>query len=300
LTRCFEASSPTSEPPVESPCFWRPKAKGAHWKRRIHLRDLKVGQKLTGSVQHELLEGKTGPKVFFECGVGRTNSKGEWSIVNGMMRLDKSKASVVNKRAARVRKKDEVELYVSRVQLGCGRLEVCASPEAVDKYKGEPKVPVTSLKAGQEVKGAVVRLLPYGAMVDVGANRLGLLHISKVGDLYGRYIDKEGGLVKAGLERGAKVRLVVESNEKKRLFLDFTETAKASSSMSDQKSSNESTTKETQNDAGMSADELAAWAAYASGDETSEEVEEDEDDDDDNDKYDEENDIEDSMGLGSY
>ncbi len=79
-----------------------------------------------------------------------------------------------------------------------------------------------SMKPGQEVVGTVKKLVPYGALVDIGANRLGLLHIKKVADLYGGYIDKEKGLKEAGLELGTKIKAQIESNEKKRLFLDFT------------------------------------------------------------------------------
>jgi predicted RNA-binding protein with RPS1 domain len=185
-----------------------------------------VGQRLSGHVVEEFLEARTGPKLFFECGVGQTNSKGEWRMVNGMLRLDRSKLSVAKKRTARIRKKDQVDLYVSRIQAECGRLEVCADPDNVKRYKSQGKVSVSSLKPGQEVVGEVVKLLPYGVMVDVGANRLGLLHIQKVADLYGRYINKEKGLDKFGLERGARIKLVVLSNEKKRLSLDFTEDVK--------------------------------------------------------------------------
>ena len=33
----------------------------------------------------ELLDGKTGPKIFFECSVGRTDARGTWSMVNGTL-----------------------------------------------------------------------------------------------------------------------------------------------------------------------------------------------------------------------
>lgn len=318
ITKCSMVPPLSNEaPPIEKPCFWKAEAVGSKWKERINLRDLQVGQKLTGHVVQELLEGKTGPKLFIECGVGRTNSKGEWSIVNGMLRLGRSKISVAKKRAARLRKKDEIEVYVSRVQIGCGRLEVCSSLDEVDKYRGDPKIPISAIKAGQEVTGVVTRLLPFGAIVDIGANRDGLLHIKKVADLYGKYIDKEKGLAEAGLERGAKVRLQVESNEDKRLFLDFTcdvkdEAEKDLAEASSSKSKNAPNQKAaTENAIDMSTEELAEWAAYASqegtiadSDDSANQVDPDDgnedDSEDDYDDYDEERDIEDSLGLGFY
>lgn len=208
----------------------------SRWKQRLDLKDLEVGQKLEGYVVQDLVENtQTGPKLFFECGVGRTNNRRrKWYMVNAMMRLGRrgSKLSVAKKRAARYRKKDSVDLYVSRVQPECGRLEVCATLEEVEtNYMDKNKqrktmIPITSLKPNQEVQGTIVKLLPYGAMVDVGANRQGLLHINKIADLYGRYIDKEKGMIKAGIERNAKVRLSVFSLNKRRLELDFTDDVK--------------------------------------------------------------------------
>lgn len=284
-------------------------------KERINIRDLKVGQKLSGYVVEDFLEAKTGPKIFLECGVGRTNGDGQWRRVNGMLRLDRAKASVTKKRAARLRKKKQVELFVSRIQTGCGRLEVCQTIEDVERYqKAAPKVPISDFIPGQEVTGKVIKLLPYGAMIDFGANRQGLLHIKKVADIYSKYIDKEKGLIAAGLERGAKVRLVVESNTKRRVSLDFTIDVKAEAEKERKKKlskQDNSSTQEQTSPNEMSADEVAAWEAYglqtqpsAEGNNENEEDDEDseEDDDyyDDEDDYDEETEIEDALGLGFY
>ena len=274
----------------------------------------------------ELLDGKTGPKIFFEVGVGRTDSKGRWSIVNGMLRLDRAKESVVRKRVARMRRKEPVELWVSRVQSGCGRLEVCLSKEDIQKYQSKPKAPVSSLLPGTEVKGRVVRILPYGVMVDVGANRLGLLHILKVRELYGKYIEQEKGLIEAGLERGANIRLCVKAIDKRRLELDFTDDVKTeanaeleakrskSSSSSSLPIASRTSSVEKQNNE-LSDEEMAEWAALAAAGDGQPTVvagnleeslkqgtadDEEEDSDDDYDDYDEQRDIEDSLGLGYY
>ena len=74
----------------------------------------------------------------------------------------------------------------------------------------------------------MIRVEPYGVLLDVGANRDGLLHIQQVSQFFQRYIDKEEGLKReAGLERGARgVLQVLSNNNKKRLLLDFTKEAK--------------------------------------------------------------------------
>lgn len=150
------------------PCFWKGKGQESKWEERIHMEDLFLGQELSGYVVDDLSDGKTGPKLFFECGVGRT-SKGKWTIVHAMMRLPRSKPSVAIKRAARLRKKNAVQLFVSRIQEGCGRLEVCATREEAETFfKAEKKRPISSLRVGEEIEGVVVQLKPFGAFVDVG------------------------------------------------------------------------------------------------------------------------------------
>lgn len=293
------------------PSFWKPKAAKSRWKERLLLEDLEIGQELSGHVVQEFLEAKTGPKLYFECGVGRTNRLGDWSIVNGMLRLDRGKASVARKRAARFRNKDSVKLFVSRIQKECGRLEVCAKIEDLKKYISEPKISVTSLQKNQEVIGKVVKLHPYGAIIDIGANVNGLLHITKVASVMNRYIDKEEGLKSFGLERGAKVRLSVESIEKRRLSLDFTDDVKEEASR--EKTKEKESTNEEQQVAeanGYSQEDLDAWAEYASQGVQTEETKEkvvdnndddiDDDDDYEYDQYDEEMDIESSLGLDMY
>jgi predicted RNA-binding protein with RPS1 domain len=323
-TRRFAQSSISSTSSVEEkPCFYKPKGKGTSWLERTQLRNLKVGQELSGYVVQQLLNGKTGPKLFCECGVGATDSKGEWRIVYGMLRLGRSKLSVANKRAMRLKRNDKMSLYVSRIQLECGRFEVCLEPEDVERYRqAEPKVPVTSLKLDATVKGRVVQIRPYGVMVDVGANRLGLLHIQKVADLYDQYIKKEEGLITAGLEMGAKIRLKVSSIEKRRLFLDFTDDVyedaekersqlgkKVSSTSNDVPAAETRIVEEPTISAvtpSVAVESIAAWAEYASQGQVVDDEEADDDEgdeeeeDDDEDDYDEDRDIEDSLGLGMY
>jgi len=191
------------------------------WKKRIQLNELEVGQQLSGEKvpRTDLLNGKTGPKMFFECGVGRVDSKGRWKMVNAMLRLGKNnKPSKIHKRVKRL-SAGPVELFVYKIRMDHGMLEVLLSEEALDrelaKDSSKSIVSAASLQVGQELIGKVVELRSYGCLVDVGANRRGLLHIQKVADLYGKYIDKEKGLENAGLEKGAEIRVAVASNEKK-------------------------------------------------------------------------------------
>ncbi|CAJ1966662.1 unnamed protein product [Cylindrotheca closterium] len=286
-------------------CFWKGKGEESKWEERIRIEDLYVGQQLSGHVVEDFLDGRTGPKLFFECGVGRT-SNSKWSIVHGMLRLPKSKSSVAIKRAARLRRKKACELYVSRIQLECSRFEVCTTRDEAEKiYNMEKKRPISSLHVGEEVTGVVSKLLPYGAMVDVGANRLGLLHISTVAELNNKYIDKEKGLEAAGLERGANVRLSVASIEKRRLSLQFTEDVRnASQNLNESSGVKESDRSRPPNASdSISTTELASREAYATESQSQVLVTDEEDEDgyyDEEGDYDEDKDIEDSLGLGFY
>jgi predicted RNA-binding protein with RPS1 domain len=312
LTKDVSDGSVNTNPATTKLSFWKTKVPKSWWKERVLLEDLKVGQEISGHVVQEYLEAKTGPKLYFECGVGRKDRNGDWSIVNGMLRLDRGKASVARKRAERFRKKDRVQLFVSRVQKECGRLEVCAKIDDLERYTGEPKTSVATLKKNQEVTGVVVKLYPYGAIIDIGANVNGLLHITKVASVMNRYVDKEKGLKSAGLEKGAKVRLMVESVEKRRLSLDFTDDVKEEAKEEARK---EKMDKEEpkileqqlvdEYDYSPNNDDVEAWAEYANQGALNEKEDEEEVgsssiDDDYDDKYDEEFDIESNLGLDMY
>lgn len=108
-------------------------------------------------------------------------------------------------------------------------------------------------------------------------------------ELYNRYIDKEKGLIAAGLEQGAKIRLSVASIEKRRLSLDFTPDVKFASAQSDTMLSGAE-----RNQEGAEYTNISQAPVADEGDE--EENYEEEDDD----EYDEDREIEDSLGLGFY
>ena len=285
------------------------------WEQRRELAELKVGEKLLGRKVDgcDLLDGKTGPKIFFECGVGRIDSQGRWHIVNGMLRLGRrgARKSVTAKRVQRLAEKD-VDLYVTRIDTATGMLEVSTSEEVAEEAAQErKKVSASSLKEDDELVGTVVRVEDYGVFVDVGANRLGLLHIQKVADLFQKYIKKSEGLEDCGLERGAQITVAVSSNEKKRLFLDFTTSTKREAEKERLKEEEERIQKEEEQKQlaettaqDIAVDEAAAWAAYGAGDDADEDGMADAADWETfaaaSDAYDEDDDIEDALGIGSY
>ncbi len=303
-----------SSPSAVKKCCYQNVAIGK-WKPRRRMEDLKIGDELDDCYMiQSLFDGKTGPKVFFECGVGRIDKSGDWQMVHGMMRLKDiyptyQKKSVIRKKANKAfEKKKPVTLYVSKLWDDHGRMEVCLDPKHAKQKNNKKYVySASSLKEGQELEGTVVRLEPYGAFVNVGANRLGLLHISTVADLYGKYINKETGLAKAGLELNARIRVAVASNQNKRLALRFTNDVMDQSSKEVEKEEEETkinsddftletqSSQEDDNEEEEEEEDPYAWAAAAYAEDYSEDDFYYEEEDDDEDR-----DIEDAMGLGTY
>lgn len=216
-------------------CYYKNSATQNRWKRRVELEELHVGQALRGIVVQKLLEGKTGPKVYFDCGVGRyRRSNGSWKIQTAMLRLAKGmKDSVVKKKVARLEQRSSesgdgyVTLYVSRIFPSSDRLEVVLASDDVPNTHSEYRlIPASKLQTGQELVGTVLKLCDYGAFINVNANRRGLLHIQRVADLYGTYIPKQEGLKQFGIEVGSRIKVQVLSNSNKQLSFDFTDDVK--------------------------------------------------------------------------
>ena len=187
---------------------------------------LKVGQRLRGKVMEKSFhQGATGPKIFFNCGVGRIGSANRWRSVNGMLRLGGGgKSAYARSRVKDLANKGIMDLYVHKIRTDSGQLEVVLSLDNLEKQLTfeEERMPASSLMVGDEMEGRIVKLRPYGALVDVGANRMGMLHCRKVGKLLGKGIYSVGDMEGAGMGRGATVSVAVESNTSKRLFFDFT------------------------------------------------------------------------------
>jgi predicted RNA-binding protein with RPS1 domain len=238
-----------------------------------------------------------------------------WKITTALLRLGAGymKESVARKTAARLRSKDSLAVYVSRIRLAQDQFEVVLSLDEVAHYQRDaPLQSVSRLHAGDEVTGTVLRVEDYGVLVDVdGYNRAGLLHIQRVADLYGGYIDKKQGLEEAGLEKVTRVKLqVAAAVDKKRVFLDFTDDVKEEAA-AEQRELEEIKAQRQQEgllvaiQASVSNIKTAvATTVKEEGSSMSEDDDDDRneehDDEEEYDEHDEERDIEDALGLGTY
>eukprot|EP00578_Thalassiosira_sp_NH16_P014934 CAMPEP_0181106618 /NCGR_PEP_ID=MMETSP1071-20121207/16627_1 /TAXON_ID=35127 /ORGANISM="Thalassiosira sp., Strain NH16" /LENGTH=405 /DNA_ID=CAMNT_0023190035 /DNA_START=27 /DNA_END=1244 /DNA_ORIENTATION=+ len=250
--------SSSSSPSASGECYYR--RIDGHWRPRKDLRRLSIGERLfaTRLAASDLLDGKTGPKVFLDCGAGIINTKGKWSIANGMVRIGRRgmKKSVVRKKLQKIPPNTLIEVYVSKIRVEEGTLEVCLRREDALKSIGSihnDRIPASSLEEGTELTGTVRQVTPYGVFVDVNANRNGLVHISKVAQRQDKYVNKEEGLKKLGLNTGSSVNVVVLSNRRKRLELDLAPEREEDAGK---------VSAEVGSDDDRIEDEAAAWAAY--------------------------------------
>jgi predicted RNA-binding protein with RPS1 domain len=121
------------------------------------LEDLKPKMELTGTVKKVELFG-----AFIDVGVGR----------DGLVHISALRPDRVNNVADVVKEGDTVTVWVRKVDAVHGRLDLTMiKPLAVDWNE---------IQRGQRFTGKVVKLEAFGAFVDIGAERPGLVHISEV------------------------------------------------------------------------------------------------------------------------
>ncbi len=123
------------------------------------INDLSPGMELPGRVTKIDLYG-----AFVDIGVGE----------DALIHISKIKRERVNRVSDVLSVGDEVTTYVDRVDTTTGRVAVSMiRPLAV---------PWRKLDVGQVYEGKITRVEKYGAFVDIGAERPGLVHISEMGD----------------------------------------------------------------------------------------------------------------------
>jgi ribosomal protein S1 len=121
------------------------------------LEDLQRKQKLTGTVKKVELFG-----AFVDVGVGR----------DGLVHISALRKQPVNKVEDVVKEGDEVTVWVRRVDTQAGRIDLTMiEPTALDW---------DDIRPGMVMTGKVVKIERFGAFVELGAERPGLIHISEL------------------------------------------------------------------------------------------------------------------------
>jgi small subunit ribosomal protein S1 len=121
------------------------------------LEDLQPKMKLTGTVKKIELFG-----AFVDVGVGR----------DGLVHISAMSKKPVNKVEDVVKAGDTVTVWVRRVDTQAGRIELTmVEPSGLDW---------SDIRNGQIYTGKVTKIERFGAFIDIGAERQGLIHISEL------------------------------------------------------------------------------------------------------------------------
>jgi predicted RNA-binding protein with RPS1 domain len=145
----------------------------------LRLEDLKRKMKLTGQVKKVELFG-----AFVDVGAER----------DGLVHISRMSTKPVNRVEDLVKEGDTVTVWVRNADPHAGRIDLTMiEPLAVEWDE---------LKAGQVYTGKVVKVEKFGAFVDIGAERPGLVHISELATFR---VEEVSDITKPGDEVQVKV-----------------------------------------------------------------------------------------------
>lgn len=152
--------------------------------------DLKPKMKLTGTVDRLELYG-----AFVDLGVGN-------SAILHISKIGKG----VNRVSDVLSVGDEVSVWVESVDADKGQITVTMQEPLAVEW--------SDLKVGQQYDGTVTRLEKFGAFVDIGAEKEGLVHVS---ELDHEYVKHPSEVVKVG--EAIQVQVLGFSKRKRRIDL---------------------------------------------------------------------------------
>jgi ribosomal protein S1 len=132
--------------------------------RPSSINDLRPKMQLNGRVTKIDLYG-----AFVDIGIGR----------DALVHISKIQRGRVNRVDEVLSEGDDVKVYVSTVDTRTGRVSLTMI-KPLD-------VTWNDLKKGAVYKGKITRIEQYGAFVDIGAERAGLVHVSEMGDEFLRH-----------------------------------------------------------------------------------------------------------------
>lgn len=151
----------------------------ASTKPRLAAGDLKVKMEVKAVVKRIELAG-----AFLDIGAGR----------DAMLHISQIQPGNVKNVGDVLSEGQELTVWIRSIDEATGRIAVTMfKPIGVD-WK--------DLREGQIYTGQVVRLEKFGAFVDIGAERPGLIHVSEMAD---GYVASPGDIVKIGEEIEARV-----------------------------------------------------------------------------------------------
>lgn len=154
---------------------------------QVTLQDLKTGMEMRGKVKRIELYG-----AFVDIGVG----------TDALLHISQLGKNNVRNVEDVVKAGDEITVYILKVEPDTKRI-------ALSLVK-PPAINWDTLKEGDMLDGEVARLENFGAFIDIGAERPGMVHVSEMAE---GYVKSPSDVVKVGDK--VKVR-VLKINRKKR------------------------------------------------------------------------------------
>ncbi len=157
------------------------------------IEELKPKMKVTGRVEKLELYG-----AFIDIGVG----------VNALVHISQLNEGRVNRVSDVLKEGDEVGVWIDKVDPEAQQIMVTmVEPLAVEW---------SDLKSGQVYTGTVKRLEDFGAFIDIGAEREGLVHISELSHDYVKHPSEV-----AKVEDEVEVQVLGFSKRKRRIDLSM-------------------------------------------------------------------------------
>src|SRR5689334_7080282 len=155
--------------------------------------ELKPKMELRGKVKKIELYG-----AFIDVGVG----------TDGLLHISQLSTERVKNVTDVVKEGDEITVWVRNVDQAQGRIDLTMIPP--------PGMMWNEIQIGQVLTGTVVRVEKFGAFVDVGAERPGMVHVS---ELASGYVNSPTEVVKVGDE--VQVKVIKVNAKKKQIDLSI-------------------------------------------------------------------------------
>lgn len=138
------------------------------------LKDLDVGMELEGRVTSVALYG-----IFVDIGVGR----------DGLVHISEMSDARINSPSDLVQIGDSVRVRIKSVDIDARRISLTMRSKrgGEEEHRGRKRAEIdhkalSSLKTGDTVDGIITGMAPFGAFVDIGVGKDGLVHISELSD----------------------------------------------------------------------------------------------------------------------
>jgi ribosomal protein S1 len=172
----------------------------------ISLDKLKPAQKVNGVVGKIELFG-----AFVDIG----------AEVPGLLHISQLKRGQVKRVGDEIKEGDEIEVWIQKVDQAAKRVELTLIKPVTLRWG--------TIKVGQSIKGEVIRIENFGAFVDIGAERAGLVHVSEMGD---EYVKDPNDVVKVGDQ--LTVTIVEVDRKKKQIRLSMKSAAEDLTELDDE------------------------------------------------------------------